>query len=132
MRQVLGHKPSKEWDYRADFPRLKRCMAILFETLRVKTLVPEVKWTSDRPQSLDIKGRTLVIPPKTLVIPSYIHVHNSPQIWGADADMLVLERLENCRSGSSFVNSGPRICIGQLHALTVAGYVLVRILQGFE
>ncbi|KAF2177971.1 cytochrome P450 [Zopfia rhizophila CBS 207.26] len=85
LRRVLGHRPPQEWNYHSDFPQLKRCMAILYETLRVKTLVPEVKWTSDRPQSLDIKGRTLTIPPETLVIPSYIHVHNNPRIWGADA-----------------------------------------------
>lgn len=86
LREVLGDRPPSEWNYNRDFPQLKRCMAILYETLRVKTLVPEVKWTNDCPQPVDVGGRTLTIPPKTLVIPSYIHVHNSTQIWGADAD----------------------------------------------
>ncbi|KAI0006823.1 cytochrome P450 [Xylariaceae sp. FL0662B] len=83
--RVLGDRPSDEWDYHTDFPQLKRCMAILYETLRLKTPVPEVKWTSENPQSLRVDERTLTIPPKTLVIPSYIYVQRHPHFWGPDA-----------------------------------------------
>ncbi|KAK9425270.1 putative Cytochrome P450 [Seiridium unicorne] len=120
---VLGDKPIQEWDYHKDFPRLKRCMAILYETLRVKTLVPEVKWTSNRTQTLCVKGQTLTIPPATLVIPSYIHVHNSPQIWGPDAEewrpgrwIMHAEKKESHALRSSFqhqnsrdIKQGPKI-----------------------
>ncbi|KAJ2974277.1 hypothetical protein NUW58_g1783 [Xylaria curta] len=85
LRRVLGDRPIQEWDYHADFPRLIRCMAILYETLRVKTPVPEVKWTKNRPQTLVVGSKTLDIPPETLITPSYIYVHNHSRFWGPDA-----------------------------------------------
>ncbi|KAK5632012.1 hypothetical protein RRF57_007726 [Xylaria bambusicola] len=85
LRRVLGDRPIQEWDYHADFPRLTRCMAILYETLRVKTPVPEVKWTKDRHQTLVVGSKTLNIPPGTLITPSYIYVHNHSRFWGPDA-----------------------------------------------
>ncbi|KAI0121935.1 cytochrome P450 [Daldinia grandis] len=92
LRQVLGDRPRQEWDYHADFPRLKRCMAILYETLRLKTLVAEVKWTSNNPQSLDIGGQTTTIPPRTLLIPSYQYVHQHPKYWGPNAQEWIPNR----------------------------------------
>lgn len=61
-------------------------MAILYETLRVKTPVPEVKWTSSHAQTLNVEDRTLSIPPKTLIMPSYLYVHKRPSFWGPDAN----------------------------------------------
>ncbi|KAL7628398.1 hypothetical protein AAE478_002600 [Parahypoxylon ruwenzoriense] len=85
LRRVLGDKPRDEWDYHADFPRLTRCMAILYETLRLKTPVAEVKWTGENAQSLRVGGRTLAIPAGTLIVPSYIYVQKHPRFWGPDA-----------------------------------------------
>lgn len=85
LYRVLGDKPHQEWDYYTDLPRLKRCLAVLYETLRVKTPVAEVKWTNKLAQCLDFRGRMLTIPPTTLIIPSYIYVHKHPQFWGPDA-----------------------------------------------
>ncbi|KAH8883485.1 cytochrome P450-like protein [Thozetella sp. PMI_491] len=92
LRRVLGDKPREEWDYHADYPRLKRCLAILFETLRVKTPVAEVKWTKDQTQFLQVGGKTLTIPPKILMIPSYLYVHKHPKYWGADTEEWKPER----------------------------------------
>ncbi|KAH8772005.1 putative cytochrome P450 [Diaporthe sp. PMI_573] len=92
LQQILGDRPKEEWDYHADFPRLKRCMAILHETLRVKTLVAEVKWTSAQTQSLNVSGQTLTIPPRTLIVPSYIYAHKHPRFWGPDAQEWKPER----------------------------------------
>ncbi|KAI1654488.1 cytochrome P450 [Daldinia decipiens] len=92
LRHVLGDKPRQEWDYHADFPRLKRCMAILYETLRLKTLVAEVKWTSNNLQCLDIGDRTAMIPPRTLLIPSYKYVHQHPKYWGPNAQKWIPNR----------------------------------------
>ncbi|KAI1087191.1 cytochrome P450 [Rostrohypoxylon terebratum] len=85
LRRVLGDKPRSEWDYHADFPKLKRCMSILYETLRLKTPVAEVKWTGENVQSLQVGEQTLTIPPKTLVVPSYIYVQKHSRFWGPDA-----------------------------------------------
>ncbi|OTB18118.1 hypothetical protein K445DRAFT_308759 [Daldinia sp. EC12] len=92
LRDVLGDKPREKWSYHTDFPRLKRCMATLYETLRLKTLVAEVKWTSNNVQSLNIGGRTLTIPPRTLLIPSYQYVHQHPKYWGPDAQSWIPTR----------------------------------------
>ncbi|KAL2016804.1 hypothetical protein VTK56DRAFT_2973 [Thermocarpiscus australiensis] len=85
LRRVLGDRPHDEWDYHADFPRFKRCLAILYETLRVKTPACEVKWTKDQAQSLEIGGRAITVPPATLIIPSYLYVQKHPRFWGPDA-----------------------------------------------
>ncbi|KFA54599.1 hypothetical protein S40293_02257 [Stachybotrys chartarum IBT 40293] len=85
IRTVLGSKPRAEWSYHADFPRLKRCLAVLYETLRVKTPAAEVKWTSDKTQQLGVGAQALQIPPKMLIIPSYLYVQKAPEFWGPDS-----------------------------------------------
>ena len=89
---VLGDRPPKEWDYHSDFPRLKRCLSILYETLRVKTLVPEVKWTNKSSQFLKVGSQTLTLPPGTLIVPSYLYLHKHPKFWGQDAQEWKPER----------------------------------------
>ncbi|KAL2151438.1 hypothetical protein VTH82DRAFT_6536 [Thermothelomyces myriococcoides] len=93
IRRVLGTRPRSEWSYQADFPRLRRCLAVLYETLRVKTPVCEVKWTAGRAQQLPLGGsgsspgvgKTITVPPRTLVVPSYLYVHKHTRYWGPDA-----------------------------------------------
>ncbi|KAI1414860.1 cytochrome P450 [Hypoxylon sp. FL1857] len=84
LRRVLGDRSRDQWDYHADFPRLKRCLAILYETLRLKTPVAEVKWTGRDTQSLQVGEKTLQIPPGTLIVPSYLYVQKHAQYWGPD------------------------------------------------
>ncbi|KAK3293112.1 putative cytochrome P450 [Chaetomium fimeti] len=83
IRAVLGDDPA-DWKY-ASFPRLKRCMAILLETLRLYTVVPVSKWVGDQHVSLQVGGKTIVLPPKTMFIPSYAAVQTDPKYWGPDA-----------------------------------------------
>ncbi|KJZ79357.1 hypothetical protein HIM_01508 [Hirsutella minnesotensis 3608] len=85
VRQVAGGRQTHEWDYRADFPRLKRCLCILLETLRLYTPVPVAKWTDTETQAFDIKDKTVVLPPCTMLIPSYAAVHTDPKHWGTDS-----------------------------------------------
>ncbi|KAK8139321.1 hypothetical protein PG984_002701 [Apiospora sp. TS-2023a] len=72
-------------DYAAVFPRLKRCSAVLMETIRLYTPVPVAKWTDSQPQQLSVGGKTITIPADTMVIASYAAVHTHPDYWGADA-----------------------------------------------
>ncbi|KAK4206941.1 cytochrome P450 [Rhypophila decipiens] len=90
LRRVLGDRPPDEWHYNRDFPRLKRCLAVLYETLRLYTPVPVAKWTESRPQTLvmdrgDGSKTTIVLPPRTMVIPAYSAVQTNPKYWGAEA-----------------------------------------------
>lgn len=83
-RSVLGEDQA-EWDYAASFPRLRRCFAVLLETLRLYTPVPVAKWTATGTATLDVNGRTYIVPPNTMVIPSYAAVHTEPKYWGPDS-----------------------------------------------
>ncbi|RYO98464.1 hypothetical protein DL766_004337 [Monosporascus sp. MC13-8B] len=85
LRYVFGQRsPGDGWDYHADFPRLKRCLAVLMETIRLYTPVPVAKWTGPQAQTLRISEKTIGIPPNTMVIPSYAAMHTHPKYWGPD------------------------------------------------
>lgn len=83
VRTVLGD--NDDWDYATHFPRLRRCFAVMLETLRLYTPVPVAKWTAGGTASLDVAGKTIVIPPNTMVIPSYAAVHTELKYWGSDS-----------------------------------------------
>ncbi|KAI0402397.1 cytochrome P450 [Xylaria palmicola] len=70
---------------RWDFPRLKRSLAIMLETIRLYTPVPVAKWTGKEAQQLSVGGKSVAIPPNTMVIPSYALVHTDPKYWGSDS-----------------------------------------------
>ncbi|RYP41934.1 hypothetical protein DL767_000671 [Monosporascus sp. MG133] len=85
IRHVLGDRQPSEWDYRADFPRLKRCLSVMFETIRLYTVVPTIKWTDNRAQSLTVGDKTVVLPAHSMIAPSYGSVQTDPKIWGPDS-----------------------------------------------
>lgn len=84
LRHVLGDRPATEWDYSTDFPRLKRCLAVLYETIRLYQPVAITKWTKDKTQSLDIGGKTVVLPPETMMCLAYSSLQSDPRWWGDD------------------------------------------------
>jgi cytochrome P450 len=84
VHRVFGDRPVNEWNYTADFPKLKRCLSVMLETIRLYTPVPVAKWTDASAQSLEIGDRNFVVPPDTMVIPSYAAVHTDPRHWGSD------------------------------------------------
>ncbi|KAI1428246.1 putative cytochrome P450 [Xylaria sp. FL1777] len=85
LHSVLGNSPSHEWDYTSHFPRLKRCLAVLYETLRLYTPVPVTKWTKERTQTLNVGDKTLVLPPNTMVCLAYSSLQTDPRWWGSDS-----------------------------------------------
>lgn len=85
IRAVMGDRQPHEWSASSDFPRLKRCLSVLFETLRLYQPVPPAKWTEGGTQSLKVGNKTLVLPPQTMVIPSYAALHTDPKHWGEDS-----------------------------------------------
>ncbi|KAI1778869.1 putative cytochrome P450 [Hypoxylon cercidicola] len=62
-----------------------RCLPVLYETLRLYTIVPAIKWTGDRATTLTAGNRTLDLPPKTILMPSYASMHTDPKYWGPDS-----------------------------------------------
>ncbi|KAI0098617.1 cytochrome P450 [Nemania sp. FL0031] len=84
LKQVLGDRQPKDWDYHKDFPQLKRCNAVLMETVRLYTPVPVAKWTERTGHQLQVGDKTITVPPDTMVIPSYAALHTHPEFWGPD------------------------------------------------
>ncbi|CAG8951431.1 hypothetical protein HYFRA_00007347 [Hymenoscyphus fraxineus] len=81
---VLGTGGDGEMgDYEKVFPRLKRCLAVMYETLRlfgpVQTLPRD---TEDTPTTLQIQGTTHTIPPNTLFMINFSCAHTDTNYWG--------------------------------------------------
>ncbi|KAJ4363690.1 hypothetical protein N0V83_009987 [Neocucurbitaria cava] len=85
LQHVFGGRSVDDWSYTQDFSRLKRCLAVVFETLRLYTPSPIAKSTGQRPTMLKNGGKTYIIPENTLVIPNHIAVHSHPKYWGKDS-----------------------------------------------
>ncbi|KAK5630873.1 hypothetical protein RRF57_006588 [Xylaria bambusicola] len=85
LRAVFANRAADEWDYHRDYPRLVRCHAVLMETVRLYTPVPVAKWTETSTQALQVGNKSVIIPPNTMVIPSYAALHTHPRYWGEDS-----------------------------------------------
>ncbi|KAI0141858.1 putative cytochrome P450 [Xylariaceae sp. FL1272] len=84
LKLVLGNSTPYQWEYRL-FPRLKRCLAVLYETIRLYTPVPVTKWTKDKPQALKVGEKTFVLPPNTMMCLAYSSLQSDPRWWGEDS-----------------------------------------------
>lgn len=95
IRQVAGQRRPQEWECELDFPRLKRCLAVMLETLRLYTPVPTSKFTDATTQTLKVGPggkKTIILPPETMVIPSYAALQTDPKYWGTDSLIWRLSR----------------------------------------
>ncbi|KAG8166372.1 hypothetical protein KVR01_002061 [Diaporthe batatas] len=71
-----------EWDYECIFPRLRRCQAVLLETLRLYPPIMSLpKWTKDHSQAIQVGDKTLVIPPGVGTSAHLLAVHTHPKYW---------------------------------------------------
>lgn len=125
IHRVFRDRPIEEWDYRTDFPRLKRCLAVMYECIRLYTPVPPIKWTADKAQPLVVGGKTFILPPDCMIAPSYGSVQTDPRFWGEDSLEWKPSRFIVKREGGdeefrvpvrgSFVgwSDGPRDCPGR-------------------
>ena len=74
--------PVDEWDYDTVFPHLKRCQAVLLETLRLYPPIMSLpKWTKGRAQTIQVGDKVLVIPPGVGTSPHLLAVHTHPKYW---------------------------------------------------
>ncbi|KAH8168591.1 cytochrome p450 domain-containing protein [Sarocladium implicatum] len=85
ITHVLQGRSPQDLDYKTDFPRLKRCLAVMYECLRLYTIVPAAKWTGHSAQELKVGDRTIVIPPETFTMAAYGAVQVDTRWWGEDA-----------------------------------------------
>ncbi|MCJ1244328.1 hypothetical protein MMC30_001526 [Trapelia coarctata] len=148
---VLNHENSDSWNYESVFPRLKRCLAVMFETLRLYSPVLQIpKYTGNRDRYLEINGRGHYIPRNTLVVPNAIAVQSHPRYWGEDANTwrpsrwidpplapgftlprkLQIEReVMHVPVKGSFIpwSDGPRVCPGKKFAQVEFVAVIARL-----
>ncbi|MCJ1334603.1 hypothetical protein MMC10_011315 [Thelotrema lepadinum] len=86
LQQILPSTDDSPWLYEELFPRLKRCLALLLETIRLYDPIQGLpKWTGDSDRQIQYKGQSLIIPSRTFVLPSLMAVHAHPNYWGTDA-----------------------------------------------
>ncbi|RYP77928.1 hypothetical protein DL769_003301 [Monosporascus sp. CRB-8-3] len=79
---VTKHAPVEEWDYKGLFPQLKRCRAVLLETLRVYPPIMALpKWTSRKAQTIRVGEQTITIPPGISTIPYLRAIQTHPKYW---------------------------------------------------
>lgn len=85
INHVMGDRRPEDWVY-SDFNSLKRCLAVMYETLRLYTPVPTSKIVSGHePQPLIVAGKTLMLAPGTMIVPSYASLQTDPKYWGEDS-----------------------------------------------
>ncbi|KAF4637518.1 hypothetical protein G7Y89_g575 [Cudoniella acicularis] len=81
-----GHSSIETLDYELMFPRLKRCFALMLETLRLYSPVLTVpKCTGAAPATLRMDGREITVPPHTHIFLNIVALQTSPEYWGVDA-----------------------------------------------
>lgn len=88
---VTGNRPPEEWtkDYKTVYPKLKRCRAVLLESLRLyPSIVAIPKYSSYDTVTLHVAsysegepGQTLVIPPRTSIISQVLATQTHPLYW---------------------------------------------------
>lgn len=122
------------WEYEKAFPQFRRCLAVMYETLRLYGSLPFLpKETGSFSQELSSHGRSYSLPPKTFINLNMQALHTKSQHWGADAlkwnpkrwimppDDGGLESQKDCLISplrGTFVPwaDGPRNCPGQKFA----------------
>ncbi|OAP61380.1 hypothetical protein AYL99_03583 [Fonsecaea erecta] len=125
---VLKGRAPEHLDYEEAFPQLVRCLALMYETLRLWGPVPSTeRWCVGQPNSLRIKGQEIMVPVETYVSINLYAVHSDPRWWGDDsltwnprrwviADPATgKESIAHPPSGTVFVpwSVGPRVCPGK-------------------
>lgn len=82
---LLGDRPSTEWDYDEDVPKLfgNMCGAVMNEELRVLPPVVGIPKTTapGRPQGLTVNGQHYTIPEDSFLSLSSPGLHRNPKYW---------------------------------------------------
>ncbi|KAL2074669.1 hypothetical protein VTL71DRAFT_8448 [Oculimacula yallundae] len=127
---VFGGDDASEDDYEKAFPKLKRCLAAMYETLRLYGPVVVIpKATADTIIEIVSNGKTYSIPRNTNVLVNVNGLNTSPHYWGPDALTWRPDRwIHNSGKTKSMADeemmqapkgrflswaSGPRICPGK-------------------
>ena len=155
IRSVFGDEENVEkWNYEKDFPRLKRCLAVMvsllctspgkadhlsqYETLRLYGPVFYLpRYTAESYQSLSIQGREVIIPPHVHLFVNSATLHTLPSYWGDDCAVWRPSRwldededfLQPPPGMFNPWTHGPRVCPGKKFGQVEFVAVIARLLR---
>ncbi|KAL4744326.1 hypothetical protein BDW72DRAFT_212824 [Aspergillus terricola var. indicus] len=84
IRTVFPNPDRDTWEYKEAFPRLKRCLAVVLETVRLYPPIlalPKSVAPSSTTLHLPESNRTLILPRKTILLPSILATQIHPKYW---------------------------------------------------
>ncbi|KAF7886850.1 uncharacterized protein EAF02_003497 [Botrytis sinoallii] len=86
IKYYVGGRDPKTLAYSELFPKLKRSLAVLLETLRLYNPLPGIpKYTGSKSTDLVVNDQTYHIPANYLVVPHLQALHTHPHHWGGDS-----------------------------------------------
>jgi len=87
LEAVFGQERNVDkWQYEKAFPQLKRCLALMYETLRLYGPVVFIpRYTNAAHPTIKINKKEYLIPPKTHVCLNSMALHSMPRYWGSDS-----------------------------------------------
>ncbi|KAF2402660.1 cytochrome P450 [Trichodelitschia bisporula] len=123
--QVLSGD-GEEFDYASTFPRLTRCLAIMYETVRIYPPFAHISRQNPAAVTLTSGPRPVYIPAKTEIFINSYAIQTDPRNWGPDARVYrparffssgrppIGEKLIHPPKGTFMAwAAGPRVCPGQ-------------------
>ncbi|PYI23590.1 cytochrome P450 [Aspergillus violaceofuscus CBS 115571] len=84
IRTVIARSDQDSVGYKAAYPRLKRCLAVLLETVRLYPAIlalPKSVAPAQATLHLPESNRTLVLPHGAVILPSLLAVQTHPRYW---------------------------------------------------
>ncbi|KAL8671751.1 MAG: hypothetical protein Q9168_003746 [Polycauliona sp. 1 TL-2023] len=151
IRQVQN---TSAGEYENCFPRLQRCLAVMYETLRLYgsiVFIPRAA-SFESQKLLDRNGNDFVLPPSTSVNLNVQALHTDPKTWGSDSlswrptrwftESYLKPASKNNPTSQTFISlpkgsfipwaDGPRVCPGQKFAQVEFVAVLNTLLGGYR
>ncbi|KAL8711211.1 MAG: hypothetical protein Q9220_004356 [cf. Caloplaca sp. 1 TL-2023] len=152
--EIQAAQATTKQDYESTFPRLPRCLAVMYETLRLYgSIVFIPRAASLESQTLPHGNKEIVLPPSTAVNLNVQALHTDPKTWGEDSLSWRPTRwfTETSRDGlplkehagsqtfispprGSFIPwaDGPRVCPGQKFAQVEFVAVMATLLGSYR
>jgi cytochrome P450 len=91
---VVGNKPTSEWSYLTDMPRLYNSMvgAVIHEELRLIPAIIGIPKEPNGDQTVVMDGRSFVIPADTFVHVHCVATNRNPRYWPESPNEFIPER----------------------------------------
>ncbi|KAE8454619.1 hypothetical protein EG329_000242 [Mollisiaceae sp. DMI_Dod_QoI] len=133
-----GEESAQKWDYEKAFPQLKRCLAVMLETLRLYGPVFFIpRYTAESFQRLTIQGKEYILPPHTQTLLNTAGLHTLPSYWGTDSlvwrpGRWLDENGELIQPPPGMYNpwtAGPRVCPGKKFSQVEFVAVIAKLFQ---